>query len=124
MEPISLLLVGLGTGIAASMGFGGGFLLLLYLSFFTELSTTQSGILNLLFFLPIACLSVLLHAKHHLIEKPLLLRTIVAGLVGVVLGFLVLPLLPQQLLGKCFGALTLLVGIRELCTKPKKKGEI
>lgn len=121
MDQFLLLAAGLGSGIAASMGFGGGFLLLLYLSFFTSLSTSESSLLNLLFFLPIALLSVLLHAKHRLIEKPVVARAVWSGIVGVALGFLVLPFLPQALLSKLFGALTLLVGLRELCTKPKKE---
>lgn len=121
MDQLFLLLAGLGSGIAASMGFGGGFLLLLYLSFFTTLSASESGMLNLLFFLPIAAMSIILHAKHHLIEKPVVTRAVLSGLAGVVLGFLVLPLLPQTLLSKLFGALTVFVGVRELCTKTKKE---
>ena len=52
--------VGLITGAAASMGLGGGFVLLVYLSIFTNTPQDMAQGINLLFFLPIALLSLII----------------------------------------------------------------
>ena len=69
MDIVVLALAGLLSGICASMGLGGGFVLLVYLTLFTQLSQLDAQLTNLVFFLPIAVLSVILHLKNQLIEK-------------------------------------------------------
>ena len=55
------ILVGMLTGATASMGLGGGFIQLVYLSVFTEIPQDIAQGINLLFFLPIALLSLVIH---------------------------------------------------------------
>ncbi|MFR4023411.1 MAG: hypothetical protein ACLTZI_10730 [[Eubacterium] siraeum] len=49
------ILVGILTGATASMGLGGGFILLVYLSVFTEIPQDIAQGINLLFFSPLHC---------------------------------------------------------------------
>ncbi|MGI5958575.1 MAG: TSUP family transporter [Massiliimalia sp.] len=101
-------------GLTASMGLGGGFILLILLTFFTTLGTLESQLLNLTFFLPISAVSVFLHWKHKLIEKEIVKKSILYGIIGVIIGLILSQFLPEQLLRKLFGAFVLLIGTKEL----------
>lgn len=121
MNHIVLMLAGFLSGLTASMGLGGGFVLLVYLTLFTSLPQKEAQLINLIFFLPIAFLSIFLHLKHRLIEKSVLKKAILWGLAGVVIGVLLSAFLKEELLSKLFGGLVLLVGLRELFHKKKKQ---
>lgn len=114
MNLVWIILAGFGSGVAASMGFGGGFVLLLYLSFFTNLLPNEAGLMNLLFFIPISGVSVLFHRKNGLIEQSVLKPCIFGGLLGILVSFLLLFVLSEAILGQLFGFLSLCVGIRSL----------
>jgi hypothetical protein len=101
-------------GITAAMGLGGGFILIIYLSFFEDISQSAAGGINLLFFLPIALLSAIIHLKHGLVEKKLLPVICMAGVAGAVCGALLMSVLDEGVLRKLFAGLLLFVGIREL----------
>ena len=117
MNNIFLILAGLLSGICASMGLGGGFVLLVYLTMFTQLSQLT----NLVFFLPIAAISILLHLKNHLIEKKVLWKAIITGVAGVIVGYLISRYLPEEWISKLFGAFILWIGARELFHKKADK---
>lgn len=114
MDWIWLVIAGFLSGICASMGLGGGFVLLLYLSFFTPLSQLSAQMMNLLFFLPIAGVSVFFHWKHQLIEKKIVWNAVWIGLLGVLAGNLASVWISEDLLRKLFGGLLLLVGFKEV----------
>lgn len=120
MNAVVLLLVGFLSGITASMGLGGGFILLLYLTVFTALPQREAQLLNLLFFLPIALLSVCLHLKHGFIEKSVLKKAILWGTLGVALGTFLSFWMEEAWLSKLFGGLVLLIGLKELFHRKKK----
>ncbi|MBC8609961.1 Sulfite exporter TauE/SafE [uncultured Ruminococcus sp.] len=121
MNNIFLILAGLLSGICASMGLGGGFVLLVYLTMFTQLSQLESQLTNLVFFLPIATISILLHLKNHLIEKKVLWKAIITGVAGVIVGYLISRYLPEEWISKLFGAFILWIGARELFHKKADK---
>lgn len=108
------LLVGFLTGIAASMGLGGGFILIIWLTFFGGLSQSAAQGVNLLFFLPVALFSAVIHAKNKLIEWKILPWAIAAGIVGAALGSGLSFMLDDNLLRKLFGGLVVLVGAKEV----------
>ncbi len=91
------IFVGLITGAAASMGLGGGFVLLVYLSIFTNTPQDLAQGINLLFFLPIALLSLIIHVGSF-----------VAGIIDV------------EILRKLFAAFLLYIGISQLFSGDKK----
>lgn len=74
------ILVGILTGATASMGLGGGFILLVYLSVFTEIPQDIAQGINLLFFLPIALLSLVIHIKNKLTDLKLVGKYLILGL--------------------------------------------
>lgn len=109
------------SGVTASMGLGGGFILLIYLTFFTAIPQLESQLMNLIFFIPISILSIILHLRNHLIEKKVLLQSIIMGILGVILGSFLSAFVPEELLSKLFGGFILLVGIKELFHKKTEK---
>ena len=80
------ILVGILTGATASMGLGGGFILLVYLSVFTEIPQDIAQGINLLFFLPIALLSLIIHIKNKLTDLKLVGKYLILGLPCAIVG--------------------------------------
>lgn len=113
------IIVGLLTGVAASMGLGGGFILLIYLSVFTDVSQTAAQGANLLFFLPIALLSLFIHAKNKLIEWKTVRQYCIFGLLGAAAGSVIAFYIDADNLRKLFAVLLIYVGVRELLHKKK-----
>ena len=93
--------VGLLSGIIASMGLGGGFVLLIWLTMFQDMPQRAAQGINLLFFLPIALVSVVMHARAGLID----LGTIGSQVVG------------NELLRKLYALFLLAFGLREIFRK-------
>ena len=71
---IAALLAGLFSGILGSMGLGGGGVLIIYLSLFTETEQLKAQGINLLFFIPIAAASVIIYSLKGLIKWKIILK--------------------------------------------------
>lgn len=121
MNIVILCIAGLLSGICASMGLGGGFVLLLYLTLFTAVPQLEAQMMNLIFFLPIAILSIIIHRKHHLIEKKVVWKAVLFGIAGVLIGTWLSRFINADLLSKLFGGFVLFVGLKELFHKKKIK---
>ncbi|MBE6879450.1 MAG: sulfite exporter TauE/SafE family protein [Ruminococcaceae bacterium] len=111
------IIVGLLSGVAASMGLGGGFVLLIYLSLFTNTNQAIAQGVNILFFLPIALLSVCIHLKNKLIDVKTVIKYSITGLIGAAAGSLLSVYLDTEILRKLFAVFLILIGLRELFTK-------
>lgn len=109
--------VGLVTGVIASMGLGGGFVLLIWLTLFMDMPQRAAQGINLLFFLPIAVISVIMHLRAGLIDKKLVLSLVPGGIIGAVLGTLGSQLVGNELLRKLYALFLLAFGLRELFRK-------
>ena len=113
------ILIGFLTGIAASMGLGGGFILIIWLTLFKGLSQTQAQGVNLLFFLPIALFSVLIHSKNKLIEWKIVPFAVLSGIIGAALGSIISFTLTDNTLRMLFSLLIIPVSLREIFHKKK-----
>ncbi len=105
--------VGFLSGVAGSLGLGGGFVLLLYLCAIAGENQLIAQGINLIFFLPIALLSLIIHIKNGLVETKPLFPSILCGAFGVCAGALLAFWLPVFWLRKIFAVFILLVGIKE-----------
>ena len=114
------ILVGLLSGAAASMGLGGGFILLVYLSIFTSTPQDIAQGINLLFFLPVALLSLCIHIKNKLIDIKLVGKYLIAELPCAVLGSFAASAIDVALLRKLFAVFLLFIGISQLFYKQKE----
>lgn len=110
-------IIGLFTGIAASMGLGGGFILIIYLTVFMGVENLTARAANLVFFLPIALFSVILHSKNKLIEWKIILPLIISGVIGSALGTLFGLVINPRIIEIAFGGVLVFVGAGELFRK-------
>lgn len=104
-------------GVAASMGLGGGFVLLVYLTAVAGVDQLAAQWMNLIFFLPVGGLSLWIHLKNGLIEKKALLPAILAGIAGAAGGVLLANFLGNGAMTKVFAAFLAVIGLRELFKK-------
>ena len=73
------------------------------------------------FFLPIALFSVIIHAKNKLIEWKVLPFAIISGIIGAAIGSGLSFVLTDDILGKLFGGLIIIVGLKEIFTGNREK---
>lgn len=117
MERIIIFLVSFFAAVLGSMGLGGGFVLLIYLTAFAGVDQLQAQGINLLFFLPIAATSLLLHAKNKLILWKEAGISVLFGIPGVFLGYFLTDRLGSDFIAWGFTFIVLFTGIRELFSK-------
>ena len=107
-------------GVAASLGLGGGMILLVYLTIFAGIPQLTAQGMNLVFFIPIAVLSLIFHTKNKLVEWKKMLPSILLGIIGALIGTYLANYLGSAILSKLFAVFILIVGIKELFSKPKE----
>ena len=118
---ISALLAGLLSGIFGAMGLGGGAVLIIYLSVFTDTPQLKAQGINLLFFIPIALVAVLVYIKQKKIKWKITLPLSLGGLLGAGAGLLITHQIGGEFIAKIFGGLLVLWGIKELFGKKSKE---
>ena len=85
---IAALLAGLFSGIIGGMGMGGGAVLIIYLSLFTDTPQIKSQGINLLFFIPIGLTALIIYAFKKQIKWKNVLPLALFGIVGSFLGIM------------------------------------
>lgn len=108
------------TGIFASMGLGGGMVLIVYLTVFAGFSQLVAQGINLVFFIPIAIISLVLHTKNKLVEWKKAVPTVLWGTAAVIISAWLANRIEQSLLSKAFGIFLILMGLKELFFKSEK----
>ena len=112
-------LVGAALGFLSGLGVGGGSLLLLWMTLVLGADPAQARVMNLMFFLPSALIATAFRWRQSKPDWHHILPAAGAGLLGAVIGNLLSPILPRDLLKKAFGVLFLVSGVREICYRPK-----
>lgn len=120
MEYVILIMVGILSGICAALGIGGGFVLLIYLTAVLSTNQLEAQLMNLVFFIPIAIISLIIHIRHKLVVKKIAFKAIITGSIGAVLGVFVATVLDAKLLSKLFAFFILIIGIHQLFEKERK----
>ena len=108
------------TGIFASMGLGGGMVLIGYLTVFAGFSQLVAQGINLVFFIPIAIISLVLHTKNKLVEWKKAVPAVLWGTAAVIISAWLANRIEQSLLSKAFGIFLILMGLKELFFKSEK----
>lgn len=108
------------TGIFASMGLGGGMVLIVYLTVFAGFSQLSAQGINLVFFIPIAIISLVLHTKNKLVEWKKAVPAVLWGTAAVIISAWLANRIEQSLLSKAFGIFLILMGLKELFFKSEK----
>lgn len=109
--------------VIGAMGMGGGGVLLLYLAAFTDTPQLTAQGINLLFFLPIAALSMALHFKNRLLRWRIAGFTVLTAVPGAVLGAVLSGTATPGLLRKALAVFLLCLGVGEVVGSFRKKEE-
>lgn len=109
------------SGFIASLGLGGGMVLIIYLAIFTGMGQLEAQGINLIFFIPIALISIILHTKSKLIIWKRIIPSIITGVIAALAFSFIASMLGSKILSKIFSVFIIIIGIRELIKKPKKQ---
>ena len=118
---MSGFIAGLLSGIIGAMGLGGGAVLLIYLTLFKDVGQLKAQGINLLFFIPIATVSVIIYAFKKQIKWKTVLLFSAFGLLGAAAGATVSSLMEGRLLGKLFGGILVIMGIVQAVSAMRQK---
>ena len=111
--PIALA-VGTLFGFLAGLGIGGGSLLILWLTAVLGMEPSTARGINLLFFLPAACIACLFRFRQGTLHWKRVVPAIAAGCASAAACSVLSGVLDLSLMKKMLGLLFLGVGIREL----------
>ena len=121
MKWLIIITAGVLSGAAASLGIGGGGILIIFLTLIFNTDQLISQGINLLFFIPIAVISIVIYAKQGLIKFKNIIPIVVFGLLGVAVGMPIATLMGDSMLRKIFGIVLAALGIVELFKKKRQK---
>lgn len=107
-------LAGILSGIVGSLGLGGGGVLVLYLVLYLNMNQIEAQGINLLFFIPTATISVIIHNKNKLIKWKKAIPLIITGMIGVFVGMMFIEKIEPTVLKKIFAILIFIIGVKEL----------
>lgn len=117
---ILFIIAGFVSGIISGMGIGGGTVLIPVLTIFAGMQQQTAQCVNLLYFIPTAVVSLILHIKNKNIEKKNLIPLIVSGIVFAAGGSFLMYFIEGTLLRKLFGGLLFIMGAAEVFKKKDK----
>ncbi|MBP5606322.1 MAG: TSUP family transporter, partial [Ruminiclostridium sp.] len=87
MSSLLPLAAGFIAGAAASAGLGGGFVLMIYLTW-AGMPAADAKAANLLFFIPVALVSMLINRRHGTAGSDVIPFAAAAGSIGAVIGLM------------------------------------
>lgn len=117
---ITDIIAGFISGTLGAMGFGGGGVLIIYLTLYKNLPQLTAQGINLIFFIPSAIIAIVKHNKNKLIEWNVSLPYIICGIIGVTAGYFLIDFLDETILRKLFSLILITIGLKDLLIKDKK----
>ncbi len=102
------------TGIFAALGVGGGMILIIYLTVFAGFDQLSAQGINLIYFIPIAALSVIIHTKNKLIDWKKIIPAIITGIFFAAIGSFAAKFIGPAGLRKIFAVFIFIIGLKEL----------
>lgn len=121
MNWIFCTVIAAASALIASMGVGGGAVLLLFLTLFSQMPLRQAQGINLLFFLPVAAVALLFHHKNGLLQCKKALCWGLWGLPGVWTGLWLNTHLDSRWIGKTFAVFLFFLGLQTFFSAKTKK---
>lgn len=108
------IIIGFCSGIISGMGIGGGAILIPALILLENLTQQVAQGINLLYFLPTAAVSLIIHIKNKNVEIKTALILGASGVLGAICGSLLAVRLSGGFLGKLFGIFLFAIGVYEV----------
>ena len=114
MIGILLLVLGAAAGILSGMGIGGGALLIPALTILFGMNQHSAQNINLIYFIPTATVALIAHFKAGRIEKKILPKILIPGILTAIAGSMIALRMDAAILRRIFGGLLLIMGLAEL----------
>ncbi len=108
------------SGALGAMGFGGGGILILYLTLYKDTPQLAAQGINLIFFIPTAVVALIKHHKNNLVKWKISKDYILFGIIGIIAGYLLIRNLDEKIIRKIFATVLISVGIKDLFLSYKK----
>lgn len=108
------VIAGFLSGLIGGLGLGGGGVLLVYLTAFTDTAQQKAGGINLLFFLPVGLVAVIVYALKKQIKWKTVVKMWGLGGIGVVLGSTLALVVDTDVMSKIFAAGLIIFGTMQL----------
>lgn len=102
------------TGILSSMGFGGGTLLMIYLTQLGGYDIINAIGINYIYYIPCALISVIMYIKSKLISVKPSLFLAVGAVIGSLLGAVISSRLDNDIIKNIFASFIVAIGIKDL----------
>ena len=119
MSIISVVLVGVCSGVVSGMGMGGGTIFIPLSSIILGLEQKEAQGINLIAFIPTAIVALIIHIKNHLVNFRVGIVVICAGIVTSVCSAILANNIGNTTLKKAFGVFLLIVGAYQAITSIK-----
>ena len=103
--------------------FGGGGVLIIYLTLFLGMEQGIAQGVNLIFFIPSAVIALIVYSRKKMIAWKAAIPAAVLGVAGAWLGTYLSSLIDGYWLSKLFGGLLLIMGVMQLFYKKEKGGD-
>lgn len=108
------IIAGFISGLVGSLGLGGGGILLMYFSLFTDIAPQKAGGINLLAFLPVGTVAVITYTFKNMIKWKTVLNVILGGIIGVGVGVMLNSMIDTFYLSKIFAAGLIVFGLTQV----------
>lgn len=109
-----LVLAGIVSGIVSGLGMGGGTILIIILTNMLDFSQHIAQASNILFFIPTSIAAIWIHVKNKNVDKRLMFKMAIPGIVGGMAGSYVSGITKAENLKKYFGIFLLIIGTYEI----------
>jgi uncharacterized membrane protein YfcA len=117
------IIAGFLAGILGAMGFGGGGVLVVFLTLFLDKDQTVAQGINLVFFIPCAIIALIVYSKKKLVEWKIAIPAACFGFGGAIIGVLLSGVIGDEWLPKIFAVLFLVIGLMEVFHKKKDSSD-
>lgn len=107
------------SGLLGAMGFGGGSILIIYLTSIVGTEQVAAQGINLLFFIPCALASVIYNLKKSLVRYKSAMYIIAGAIPGLAAGAFLISRIETDMLGKLFGGFLVISGAVLLLSRKK-----
>ncbi len=116
-------IIGFLSGIISGMGIGGGAILIPALVLLCGVSQQTAQGINLVYFLPTAIASLIIHIKNKNVEIKTAAIIGISGVIGAIGGTMLAVYLSGEILKKLFASFLFLIGIYEVYKGIKSKNQ-
>lgn len=113
------IFAGILSGALGALGFGGGGILILYLTLYKNVPQLMAQGINLIFFIPSAILALVFHVKNKLIDRKTSFRLILTSIPGLIIGYYFVNNINEVFIRKIFSIILIIMGIKDLLVKNK-----